>query len=84
MIPSLAAQIQTTTANRDQHHAETDALDAALLDMTAAFSSDLANHLIEQPHDTFSLRPRVLRQLADHLAVMRARDASLIVQSVAE
>jgi hypothetical protein len=84
MIFSPATQTQTSTPDSVQHCSEIDALDAALQDMTAAFSSDFASGLIGQRHNTFSHRTRVLRQMADDLALMRARDLLPLVQNIPE
>lgn len=54
---------------------EADALEAALSDMTAAFSSDFVNGRVGEHHNTFEHRSRVLRQMTGSLAAMRARDA---------
>ena len=84
MIFSPAAHMQVSAADSVQRHSEIDALDAALRDMTAAFSSDFASGLIGQRHNTFSHRTRVLRQMADDLALMRARDLLPLVQNIPE
>ena len=84
MIFSPATQTQTSTPDSVQHCSEIDALGAALQDMTAAFSSDFASGMIGQCHNTFSHRTRVLRQMADDLALMRARDLLPLVQSIPE
>lgn len=54
---------------------EADALEVALADMTAAFSSDFVNGRIGARHNTYEHRSRVLRQMTGRLASMRARDA---------
>jgi hypothetical protein len=54
---------------------EADALEAALADMTAAFSDDFVNARVGERHNTYEHRTRVLRQMTGNLAVMRARDA---------
>ena len=54
---------------------EADALEAALSDMTAAFSSDFVNGRVGEHHNTFEHRSRVLRQMTESLAAMRAHDA---------
>lgn len=55
---------------------EADALEAALADMTAAFSSDFVNGRVGEHHNTSEHRSRVLRQMTGSLAAMRARDAT--------
>lgn len=55
---------------------EADALEAALADMTAAFSCDFVNGRVGEHHNTFEHRSRVLRQMTGSLAAMRARDAA--------
>lgn len=55
---------------------EADALEAALADMTAAFSSDFVNGRVGEHNNTFEHRSRVLRQMTGSLAAMRARDAA--------
>lgn len=84
IILSRAAQKQTSTADKAQHHLETDALDAALQDMTAAFSSDFAAGLIGRRHNTFAHRTRVLRQMSADLAFRRAQDAVPTAQNFPE
>lgn len=64
---------QVTTARSSG--AETDALGAALADMTASFSTDFADGRIGQRHNTFGHRSRVLRQMAGQLATMREQNA---------
>lgn len=54
---------------------EVDALEAALADMTAAFSDDFVNARVGERHNTHEHRSRVLRQMTGRLAAMRARDA---------
>lgn len=54
---------------------EADALEAALADMTAAFSDDFVNARVGERHNTYEHRSRVLRQMTGSLAAMRARDA---------
>jgi hypothetical protein len=54
---------------------ETDALEAALADMTAAFSSDFSDGRVGQRYNTYEHRSRVLRQMTESLATMRAQDA---------
>ena len=54
---------------------EADALEVALADMTAAFSSDFVSGRIGARHNTYEHRSRVLRQMTGRLAAMRARDA---------
>ena len=54
---------------------EADALEAALADMSAAFSSDFVNGRVGERHNTYEHRSRVLRQMTGNLAAMRARDA---------
>lgn len=54
---------------------EADALEAALADMTAAFSSDFVAGRVGERHNTYEHRSRVLRQMTGSLAAMRARDA---------
>ena len=53
---------------------EADALEAALVDMTATFCSDFANGLVGQRHNTYGHRSRILRQMSGRLAVMREQD----------
>lgn len=48
-----------------------DALEAALADMTAAFSSDFVNGRVGERHDGYEHRSRVLRHMAGRLAAMR-------------
>lgn len=62
-----------TTARLDG--SEADALEAALADMTADFSSDFANGRVGERHNGYEHRSRVLRQMAGRLAAMRMRDA---------
>jgi hypothetical protein len=78
MSISQSAQTQTSAAGERQR-LEADALDAALRDMAASFSSDFAGGLVGQRHNTFGHRTRILRQMTLHLAAMRARDALPIV-----
>lgn len=54
---------------------EADALEAALADMAAAFSSDFVNGRVGELHNTYEHRSRMLRQMRGSLAAMRARDA---------
>ena len=54
---------------------EADALEVALADMTAVFSSDFVNGRIGARHNTYEHRSRVLRQMTGRLAAMRALDA---------
>lgn len=54
---------------------EADALEAALADMTAAFSTDFVNGRVGERHNGYEHRSRVLRQMAGRLAAMRMRDA---------
>jgi len=54
---------------------EADALEAALADMTAAFSTDFVNGRVGERHNGYEHRSRVLRQMAGRLAAMRVRDA---------
>ena len=54
---------------------EADALEAALADMTAAFSDDSVNARVGERHNTYEHRSRVLRQMTGSLAALRARDA---------
>lgn len=65
----------TPVASPGHGASEADALAAALVDMTAVFSSDFANGRIGERHNTYEHRSRVLRQMAGSLAAMRARDA---------
>jgi hypothetical protein len=53
-----------------------DALEAALTDMNATFSSDLVSGRVGQHHNTYEHRTRVLRQMEGRLSVMRDADAS--------
>jgi hypothetical protein len=50
---------------------DADALEAALADMTATFSTDSANGRPGMAHDTDAHRARVLREMAGRLAAMR-------------
>jgi len=54
---------------------EAAALEAALADMTAAFSSDFVKGRVGELHHGYEHRSRVLRQMAGRLAAMRMRDA---------
>lgn len=54
---------------------EADAMEAALADMTAAFSDDFANARVGERHNTYQHRSRVLRQMTASLAAMRAQNA---------
>ncbi len=56
---------------------EADALEAALADMTAAFSADFVGGRVGERHNTYEHRSRVLRQMTGRLAAMRARDAAV-------
>lgn len=58
---------------------EADALEAALGDMAAAFSSDFIGGLVGKRHNTFEHRSRVLRQMTAELASMRAQDAAQLL-----
>lgn len=51
-----------------------DALEAALVDMTATFCSDYADGLVGPRHNTYGHRMRILRQMTGRLAVMREQD----------
>jgi hypothetical protein len=55
---------------------EADALEAAIADMTAAFSDDFVNARVGERHNNYEHRTRVLRQMTGSLAAMRARDAA--------
>jgi hypothetical protein len=55
---------------------EAAALEAALSDMTAAFSNDFAGGRVGQRHNTFAHRTRILRQMGAELAEIRIRDGS--------
>lgn len=70
MIAQPAANRATSPAG-----SEADALEAALADMSAAFSSDSVNGRVGERHNTYEHRARVLRQMTGSLAAMRARDA---------
>lgn len=54
---------------------EADALEVALADMTASFSSDFANGSMGGRRNTQEHRSRVLRQMTGELAFLRARNA---------
>ncbi len=54
---------------------DADALEAALVDMTATFSDDFANGRVGKRHNTYEHRSRVLRQMKGRLAAMRAQAA---------
>lgn len=57
---------------------EADALEAALTDMTTAFLGDFVNGRVGERYNTYEHRSRVLRQMTQRLAVMRARDAMAV------
>ena len=63
-----------TTSAVSPSGSEADALEAALVDMTATFCSDFANGLVGQRHNTYGHRSRILRQMSGRLTVMRERD----------
>lgn len=54
---------------------EADALEIALADMIATFSSDFVNGRIGARHNTYGHRSRILRQMTEKLVAMRALDA---------
>ncbi len=58
---------------------DADALESALADMTATFSSDFCHGRIGEHHNTYQHRSRVLRQMAGRLATMRARDLGVTI-----
>ncbi|WP_294251274.1 hypothetical protein [Sphingomonas sp.] len=55
---------------------DADALEAALADMTRAFSSDFVAGRVGERHNTYQHRTRVLRQLSGQLATLREREAA--------
>jgi len=64
---------QVTAAGRPR--SEADALEAALGDMVATFSSDFVDARVGERHNTYEHRSRVLRQMAGQLARMREQEA---------
>jgi hypothetical protein len=56
---------------------DADALEAALADMTRAFSSDFVSGRVGERHNTYQHRTRVLGHLRGELAVLRKREATL-------
>jgi len=58
--------------------ASADALEAALEDMNAGFSDDFVNGRVGERHNSYDHRSRVLRQMTESLAAMRARDAGAV------
>ncbi|WP_157105452.1 hypothetical protein [Sphingomonas sp. TDK1] len=53
---------------------DADALEAALADMTRAFSSDFVAGRVGERHNTYQHRTRVLRQMGGQLAKLRERE----------
>lgn len=73
-VPTNTRPSAPIAATRDAG-SKTDALQAALTDMTAAFSNDFVAARIGDRHNTYEHRARVLRQMAGSLATMRAHEA---------
>jgi hypothetical protein len=72
-LPYEPAALTDTLAASDA-----DVLEAALADMTKAFSSDFVAGRVGDRHNTYQHRTRVLRQLSDQLTVLRKGEATAL------
>jgi hypothetical protein len=74
--PATQLQVQPHAPGKGISPADLGAIEAALGDMNSTFLGDLSAGTVGMKHNTFEHRSRVLRQLTDELALLRAHQAA--------